>query len=126
MIEALSGMKFYSVMLFVDDTYSMRNMTICTYRDAKSVENIFESMKGYKDPKTTNRELIDFLIDVLSSMKDIIICMQYSGGIYCIETKSYYKSLEELAEEVILLRLSGLMNKELEGCPTISQKELCP
>lgn len=125
MIEALSGMKFYSIILFVDDSLSTRFMTVCTYREKKTLEKLFHSLKNYKDPQIFNKELIDFSIDEVYDMKEVAMEMQNSGGIYCVETKSHYKSLEELAEEVILLRLSGLMDKELEGCPIISQKELC-
>jgi hypothetical protein len=93
-IRIMEGMKFYDIYAF---STNFGISTFCTYRDHKQISEVF-------DNKLNVVQLED---------PDAILESFEGEGIFCLELHNNYKSLKSLAEDLIVSRISGMMDKEM-------------
>lgn len=92
-VRILSGIKFY-------DIHSIMGLvTVCTYRAREQVAEIFKDDKFMR------------IIDVTDP--DAIMDAFNENGIFCVELHNVYKNLKSLAEDLVVSRISGMMEKEI-------------
>ena len=93
-INIMSGMHFYQTFGFASIS-DFSFISLATYRSLPQVKTIFQA-------NASNAwELTD--------PDDILEAFQSSKGIYCPELHNHYKSLKALAGDLIITKLSGLM-----------------
>lgn len=93
LVRIMSGMKFYDIYAIMGIT------TICTYRTKEQVAELFDT-----DSFTRVVALTD---------PDIILDEFNNDGIFCVELHGTYKNLKSLAEDLVISRISGMMEKEI-------------
>lgn len=105
--KILKDVNFFDVFI---GGYALRSMVICTYRPPEVAKSLFEQAA-----KTAGGMLY---FDRLS-LKEIKSSKEYFP-IFSVELHNEYKDLETLAEDLMVSRLSGVIDRDMEGMP---QKE---
>jgi hypothetical protein len=93
-VDIMAGMKFYDVYTI---SINFGITTICTYR---SREQVFEAFDG----QANITEIVD-IDDIMDAFSE--------DGIFCVELHNTYKNLKSLAEDLVISRISGMMEKEI-------------
>ena len=101
--RVLDGMKFYEIVL---QGYLPGGMTICTYRPKEAVQELFHNMKA---SGVSGHYVEEVHIELIKNSGNMMF------PIFCVELHSEYKSLDDLAEDLMASRLSGLIDREMEG-----------
>lgn len=101
--RVLDKLNFYEITLVGE---GFGEMVICTYRPEESVADIFIKLKESDD--------IDFEIWE-TTLEKIRESGQGYFPIFCVELNQDYNSLKDLAEDLMVFRLSGLIDKEMKG-----------
>jgi hypothetical protein len=91
-VSIMEGMKFYDI--WSHENFLAPFLCLCTYRNLEQVQEVFKSAYQVFDPE-----------EILYSFNN--------EGIFCIELHNIYKDLKSLAEDLIVYRISGLMDQEI-------------
>ena len=102
MEEYFRGLNFYQVIICGPYTTSIM---IGTYRPKDTVKDLFATSKEYKGAAVNIWEV---------SLKLIKTSKEWFP-IFCVELHTEYSDLEELAKDLMIWRVSGMMEKEMEG-----------
>ena len=100
MEKYLSGFKFYEVI--ITNRLYINEITIGTYRPIETVEALFCEVKGCK------ADVWEIALDEIKISKELF-------PIFCVELNTEYFDLENIVKDLMVWRLSGMMNKEMEG-----------
>lgn len=102
MDSALEGLNFFEVIFQGSWTSAM---TVCTYRTKKSIEELFEDFEA--EGVFSNR-IWDITLKEIKEDKGWF-------PIFCVELHGEYKTLDGLAEDLFVSRLSGVIDREMKG-----------
>ena len=102
MKEALRGIKFYEVI--VRGVVYDGSIIIATYRNKDDVNTVYAGIKAQK-------KIVDFTVYGVS-FKEISSSREWFP-IFVPELRKEYSNLNEMAEDIMAYRLSGLMDGEL-------------
>jgi len=109
--STLNDLKFYKVLTQNGQWPVAHFLNICTYRPKKTVMELFKDL-ATKDLGYIYQDVEEYnIFDVIN----LISCDKMWFPIYCVETQESYNSLNLIAEDIMIYRLSGLMDKEMEG-----------
>lgn len=131
--EALKDLKFFCVFYNIKEhdvglkgwhrTGSIGESFICTYRTADSLDVLYQAMQQAK--KIGKYEIEELTINEVHDMlKDGQLISMFYSKLYCVELKNEYDSLEHLAEDLMIYRISGMIDKEMEGMVTDEQTDV--
>lgn len=100
--NALKGLNFFEVIFQGPWTSAM---TVCTYRPKESVEELF---KDFESEGVHKHDIWDVTLDEIKEDKGWF-------PIFCVELHGEYKTIESLAEDLFVTRLSGVIDREMKG-----------
>jgi len=101
--QAIKGIKFYEITLMGD---SLGTMSMCTYRPQDTVRDLFKKKAGEKSVCMLN--CWEHSIDQLVEMPDYF-------PVFCVELHNMYSDLESLAKDLMVSRISGVIDRDMEG-----------
>jgi hypothetical protein len=102
MDSALEGLNFFEV-IFQGDYLSA--MTVCTYRPKETVEELF---KDFESNGVYKHNIWDVTLEEIKEDKGWF-------PIFCVELRNEHGTLESLAEDLFVSRLSGVIDREMKG-----------
>ena len=107
----LEGLNFFEIILVGSGVFDYNEITVATYRPK---EAIYEAFNKDKNKKCSVHDI---------ALKDIKSSGVEWFPIFCVELRSDYQSLEELAKDIMVWRLSGMMDKEMVGMENYKKAE---
>ncbi len=102
MEEYLDGFNFYRVSILGEKTTLL---TIGTYRPKETVYDLFRGIEDFEESE----------VDVWELSAADLKQSRLMVPIFCVELRMEYKNLEELIKDLMIWRLAGMMDKEMEG-----------
>lgn len=104
MEEYLEGFKFYAVVI-IGLTFDITTLTIGTYRPKETVHDLFD---GMNEADAATVDVWELTLDDLQDSKELL-------PIFCVELHTEYTDLEAMVKDLMVWRLSGMMDKEMKG-----------
>jgi len=102
MKEYLEGFNFYQVII---RGFDVTALTIGTYRPEQAVKSLF---KGVEEFEGADVDVWEISLKELQGSKEWF-------PIFCVELHTEYSDLEELVKDLMVWRIAGMMDKEMEG-----------
>jgi hypothetical protein len=97
--RVLKNLNFYYILVYDDEGWTYKELSMCTYRPIETVQSVFKE-------KGMNAEVHK------TSLDDPEL---FHSPVFCSELHNDYKTVDALAEDIMVSKLSGMMNKEVEN-----------
>lgn len=105
--ELLGGLNFFQIIFWGANTSAI---TLCTYRTKESVETLYNEMQS---PNVDSCEIWEFNSTDLDDDDNGDSSEWFP--IFFVELRTEYNDTDSLVEDLMVWRLSGMMDKEMEG-----------
>lgn len=107
MIEYLKGLHFYDIQIRKSIIESSYNYRVCTYRSISEIEKAFieQKAKGHIFKFQPSEIDHDWVIEDEN----------YFFPMFCVELSKVYRNLDELIEDILIGRLSGILDVDFNS-----------
>lgn len=96
---SLRGINFY-LLTYGDNLFFNARDTICTFRSEDELRNVYKNKN------------IDCAIKKLE-LKNVVDMYELYFPVYCVELHNSYKYVDHIMRDLMISKISGMMNKEL-------------
>jgi len=96
------GFSFYQIIIRGEDITAL---TIGTYRPEQTVKDLFSGVEEFEEAD----------VDIWEITPGLIKTSKEWFPIFCVELHSEYTDLDELEKDLMIWRIAGMMDKEMEG-----------